>query len=291
MPSTSPSISRATDPDRYEAVVAVATAAATLAMPLVIVGAWARDLWLRPHAVPAERLTLDTDIALRVESWAHFTRLRELLLARPGFLGDPDPRHPERLRAPGGQLIDLLPFGGVEDGYREIRWPADQVAMSMLGFAEAWAGAVEVPLVDAAPAHIRVVSPAGLILLKLVAWGDRQGNPQARRKHVQDLVAMWENYVYPLHPTRLSTGEDQDLAGAEPDELLVGARLAGRDVARLAGRETSRRVAELVREHGIGKGERLLAQDIRKYAGGSYSRATRCAEALCAGIEDLNGQG
>jgi predicted nucleotidyltransferase len=60
--------------------------AIALDIPLMLVGALARDLLLElAHGIPAGRATEDIDLAVAVDSWAAYDRLKTDLIAGEGF--------------------------------------------------------------------------------------------------------------------------------------------------------------------------------------------------------------
>lgn len=76
-------------------------------------------------------------------------------------------------------MVDLVPFGGVESDGNVIRWPPDgDFVMNVVGFQEAYDNAAQVLVNDAL--MVRVVSPVGLLLLKLAAWKDRHDTQPGR---------------------------------------------------------------------------------------------------------------
>jgi predicted nucleotidyltransferase len=103
---------------------------------IFIAGAIARDLWLEfGYGISTRRATADLDFAVQCESWEHFGRLAEQLLAagfqRPAGEGQ------HRLRHPNGTLVDIVPFGEIERADHTIAWPPDQShVMSLVGFRE-----------------------------------------------------------------------------------------------------------------------------------------------------------
>src|SRR4029453_15505333 len=69
-------------------------------------------------------------------------------------------------------LLDVLPFGGVEDASHKIVWPPElSVVMNVAGYREALEGAKGVEI--ARSFVVRVASLSGLAVLKLLAWADR----------------------------------------------------------------------------------------------------------------------
>ena len=85
-----------------------------------LVGAMAREVMLR-HVFgrPPGRRTLDVDFGIAVRDWNHFEMLKSALV-QPGDF-NPYPRMVQRL-SKDGVVVDLVPFGGVEDVKQNIAW-------------------------------------------------------------------------------------------------------------------------------------------------------------------------
>jgi predicted nucleotidyltransferase len=82
-------------------------------------------------------------VALAVDSWDDFQRLREALLLSGEFTPDGPPHRLWR----GEQRLDIVPFGGVERSDRSIEWSTEGgEVMNVAGLAEAMASAVSVAL-------------------------------------------------------------------------------------------------------------------------------------------------
>jgi len=91
---------------------------------LFIVGAQARDLILQyAYDLPIHRATNDIDFGIVVETWDEFARLREALITDEGF--QPHPHQQQRLLHEEGAIIDLVPFGNLEQATGLIIWPPD----------------------------------------------------------------------------------------------------------------------------------------------------------------------
>jgi predicted nucleotidyltransferase len=204
----------------------------------MLVGATARDI-LMTHVfdVPAARATYDVDFAVAVASWEQFELLKNALASLPGFtLHDTSQQRLYYKDGPDGLSypIDLVPFGGVTSGAREIVWPPDmEVVMNVIGYEEVLAAA---EIVEFAPGlAARVASLPGLAVLKLIAWSDRgRGNP----KDAHDLLHLMSNYDAAGNEERLYGVEYALLETADHDPGLAGACLLGRDVARFVNAET-----------------------------------------------------
>lgn len=67
--------------------------------------------------------------------------------------------------------IDIVPFGGITQNNNEIAWPPEQdVVMNVMGFTEAFENALTVRISEVPNLEIKVASPAGMLILKLISW-------------------------------------------------------------------------------------------------------------------------
>jgi predicted nucleotidyltransferase len=132
-------------------------------------------------------------------------------------------------------IIDLLPFGNLEQAKGLIAWPPDfAVEMSTIGFPEAYASSIEVRLAE--DLIVKVASLAGLALLKIVAWSDRRFERDA-----QDFGLIMRNYLDAGNRDRLYTddGDCSDLLNDENfDYDKASARILGRDIRKISSEDT-----------------------------------------------------
>ncbi|MDX6612866.1 MAG: hypothetical protein QOD75_2052 [Blastocatellia bacterium] len=222
----------------------VQTAASLKLTALFIVGAQARDLILQ-HAydVPIHRKTDDIDFGIVVENWDEYTKLRNALIAREGFQQHPKKR--QRLLHGEDVIVDLVPFGALEEKAGEIAWPPDfSVVMSTIGFREAYDNSIEVRVAD--DLVVKVASLAGLALLKLVAWSDRHFERDA-----QDLGLIMRHYLDAGNQDRLYAegGDSSDLLLEDDfDYEAASARILGRDVGMLLTDESRALIEHVLSE-------------------------------------------
>jgi predicted nucleotidyltransferase len=158
---------------------------------LLLIGAAARDLLLvHAHGIDPERATEDTDVALAVDGWDDFQRLREALVRSGQFTADGPPH---RLWH-GDQRLDIVPFGGVERSDRSIEWPTEgREVMSV----------------------------------KIWAWKDRMYS--APGKDASDIWMFLRHYANAGNEDRLYAEEGEALAAHAFDLDKAGAWLLGRD--------------------------------------------------------------
>lgn len=167
-----------------------------LGIEYLVVGAMARDLVLvYGYGSTIERGTRDVDFGINVASWEDFNTLRRRLL-EVGY--HPDPKKIYKLTYEDGEglpwEIDILPFGGIADKDANISWPPNQeFVMNTLGFAEAAEYALQVKIGTDPDIIIPVASPAGVCILKLVAWLDRE--QELKKKDAADFGYLIQSYT------------------------------------------------------------------------------------------------
>jgi len=212
--------------------------AKALDIDYLVVGAMARDLVLT-HGFGAEieRGTRDVDFAINVASWDEFNALTERLLAA-AYNADKNRAH--RLYYKGGTKheweIDIVPFGGIADADNNIYWPPkQQTVMNVRGFTEAFADALQVQISEKPEIIIPVASPAGICLLKLIAWLDRETD--IRLKDTSDFLYLIKTYS--KIPEIQEALYDQDYMESQGwDETKASAMKLGNDVSGIASVDT-----------------------------------------------------
>lgn len=228
-------------------LISVTNVADNLNIPSFIVGATARDIILEyVCGAGIRRRTQDVDFGVAVESWAEYELLKKTLVETQNFRIDN--KIEQRLwRGHGIEeiKIDLVPYGGLEKPAGQIAFPPDGAfVMNTTGFKEAYEDAVTVQISKAV--KIRVVSLAGLAILKFVAYDDR---PHERQTDLQDIWFLAKNYLSATGEERLY--EDADLMNDENfDYRTVGARFLGRDIAELLTEQTRGIILKHLSEDG-----------------------------------------
>ena len=165
----------------------VITEAHKLNIQCFVVGAMARDLVLHHgFGAPIDRATRDIDFGIQVEDWASFYKLKDALI-KVGFVAVD--KVPHRMHFIGRDntewMLDVLPFGNLTDENQDLSLTPDGAArLSMLGFAEAGSNAW--PVIVDGGCTVPVASPWGMVMLKLVSWGDRAVS--IREKDAKDIA-------------------------------------------------------------------------------------------------------
>ena len=236
-----------------------------LGLELLLVGAQAKVILLENiHGLNPGRATGDIDFAFAVESWDQYNQIKQSLVATGKFRELPNEQ--QRLLYKSSLIghefiVDIIPFGGVQDAENIIAWPPEMdVVMSVSGYKEALESALVVEL--NADLNIKVVSLAGLAILKIFAWSER--GTATRNKDALDLMTLLDaNYeagnkdrVYEMLPLNV-------IDSVEYNPEKMGACLLGYDVAAIADVNTIKAIMALL----VTKKENLVLQMARSLSG------------------------
>lgn len=241
---------------------AVADAADQLGIRWVIIGATARDLvYENCFGISPRRRTSDVDLAIEVESWDDYIRLRTALMENGPF--EECGRERQRMKCrETGLPIDIVPFGGIEN-VQTISWPPDHaVRMSAHGLADAMDTAIPLVLEATPDIPVHVIHPAVLVATKLFAWSDRPD----RRKDAGDAAFMISEYERIFDNRERLFAEHADLLdGPDFDLEAAYAEMLGRDLSRLM-RPPSLQGLQQVLSREVSRGEncRLVADMARQ---------------------------
>lgn len=154
-----------------------------------VIGATARDIIMRLHDEHSGRLTNDLDIAITINDWEQYKTVEEDITKLPNFSKDPDQK--QRFRYLDMFDLDIVPFGDIMKENDKIFWPPDEeLAMSVLGFSAVNEASLKVNVDEAI--DIQIASLAGIGLLKIVAWRDRN---HKTNKDADDIAFIIQNYL------------------------------------------------------------------------------------------------
>lgn len=222
-----------------------------------VIGAVARDIILSAHDEKSGRVTSDLDIAIAITEWSKFERIEKELVQIEGFTKDSNKK--QRFKYLEIFDLDIVPFGSIMKEGDKIFWPPDEsVAMSVLGFSEVNETTHKVVIDD--HLSINVASLAGVFLLKLVAWNERNllGN-----KDADDLGFILTNYLN-VNEER-AFNENNDIYDDEDFSITTaGAKLLGRDIALILKNspENKSKFIDIIQSEIIKQGESRLVNQI-----------------------------
>jgi len=190
MTNISLDISGKIDPRIVEVLGSVGKVLTELKMSYIVVGATARDLVLHyGHGADIQRATDDVDFAIEVPDWNAYNTVKNKLTAQ----GFSETKEQHRLISSTGTYIDIIPFGSIEEKQATIAWPpTGEVIMSTLGFQEACDNSEWIKVQSKPEIAIPVVTPVGMMLLKLISWTDRAA--ASRNKDAKDIAYLLSTY-------------------------------------------------------------------------------------------------
>jgi predicted nucleotidyltransferase len=253
-----------------EPLQAVAQTANSLALRYFLAGATARDLVLENiFGRPPGKLTRDLDFGFALSDWKEFENLKAALISTGRFKPDRAIQRVLYQHSAGISIgVDLIPFGGVQDG-SVISWPPNNdFVMNVAGFREALDSAIQVQ-VDT-DLVIPVASLPGLIILKLFAWADRKHE----KRDAPDILKILADYADAGNEDRLYTDELPLLEAAGFDVPIAGARLLGKDARRIANQETVASIAKMLEDPTLKR--ELLNQLVQASPRSDESFASHC---------------
>jgi predicted nucleotidyltransferase len=271
-----------------EILEAISNIAASLNIPVFVVGAAARDIILYyGYGIEMHRATEDVDLAVMVEDWDKFAQLKEAIMGTGIFNQE---REPQRFFYKGNFPVDIVPFGQISKPKDTIEWPEfEGIEMSTLGFKESFDNSILVRLRTAPDFEIRFASLAGLAAMKLISWKDKY--PE-RNKDAKDLVFIMRNYIDAGNSERIYDGKDSDiLEGDASDYELMSARLLGRDVAAIITPESKTYIVKILNEETGEQDHYKLAVDMRQgpsYISNDFEAKLNLLEAFKKGFLDKN---
>lgn len=270
------------------AVVAIYSEIANIAnehgVELLVIGASARDIvLLHGYDIQPKLATKDIDFGVQVASWDEFDNLREGLIDTGNYREDRKIKH--RLYFQGKMPIDIIPFGALVGEDHQLSWPpGHEINMNMLGYNEAYESAIKVTLSDKPLLELKVVAPAAYVTLKLIAWSDRADKTN---KDALDIALIMRSYLDIDNAERLAD-EHADLTEHEDYTYRkAGARMLGRDIARLSTSETLEFIKVLLQTETGEQNRHKLVEDMSrgKYAY-DFDECLELLESLYLGINE-----
>lgn len=267
----------------YVLYAAVAEAADKQGIQWMVTGAAGRVLLLEMvYGLPRGKATEDVDFAVMVESWDHYQAIVDQICEDSRFVRDA--RQRQRILGPEDTYLDLIPFGGVETADQFIHWPPERdFSMNVLGFRDACADAVLVTVNDNLP--VPVVSPAGLVLLKIIAWKDRHHSHPGR--DAGDIAYVLRHYNRIETEQKLFDDHYDAVEEAGYDIDFAAARVLGRRIGSLASPRTHEQLLSILgNEIQIGMDSDLVSDIAEWLPGYELERVLQVLEQLQTGLND-----
>ncbi|PCJ01112.1 MAG: hypothetical protein COB15_01370 [Flavobacteriales bacterium] len=197
-----------------------------------LIGANARDVQMYKAGVKPNRGTADIDFAVMLPDINTYHEIRTDLKAN-GF-EDAHGDMPWRLyHKTTNTVVDLLPYGELAQK-NTVVFTERNVELSVVGMYEV---GVDAELFEHPEGYVIPVSPAhGIVILKLISWGEQPG----RTKDLADIKALldsaWELYQDEFYA---ENSPYADLFDVDPfDTQLAAARVMGRKMQAILNRNT-----------------------------------------------------
>lgn len=131
---------------------------------------------------------------------------------------------------------------------------------------------------------VKMVSLAGLALLKLVSWDD---NPERRSKDAPDLFLIMQHYLDAGNLDRLFDKGSDIIKEDNYDYELASARFLGRDIVNISSPATKAKLIEILeREAKSNQGHKIALNVLQSdfYRSESYERAVEYFNSLLKGL-------
>jgi predicted nucleotidyltransferase len=239
-----------------EVLESVSNIANEMKMEYFVVGATARDIiFTYVYSIATGLATKDIDLGVCLATWDAYDAFVERLCSEKEFTPT-DVKHKFLYK---GFPVDMIPFGGIANADKLIKWPEEKDReMNLTGFEEAYQDAIIIQLRDDPLLEIPVVSPRGYAILKLISWNDRKDQT---KKDAQDLLLVIKNYAYLGNDERIY--EIEEIFDQEDFDYIEGsATLLGYDIATIANEKTLRKVIEILEADISGTTDYRLVQDM-----------------------------
>lgn len=187
-----------------------------------LIGAFARDMWMdHIEHLPLRRTTRDIDFSLYINEIRDFYAIKEYLSVEEGFQHQDEPH---RMVAPDQTIVDLLPFGGVEDSgsvYLDGKSPVD---ISVFGNLQVLTHAATV---ETENSEFKICTLPGLCIMKLISGHEKSDR---LAKDLADFYYILENY-FEIAGDTIYDVEYEDLIDDDFSPSLASAKLLGRQIS------------------------------------------------------------
>ena len=230
-----------------------------LGAEVYVVGAAARDIALRLMGVTdTPRRTMDLDVAVLLQDWRQYERLKGILLQNHFEKA----REKQRFYYLGkdGRIrfeVDIVPFGAIAEDDK-VAWPPEgSPVMSVRCFSEVMSHADRVSVGD--EFSFRIASLSGQFLLKLDTWSDRHFNT---RKDASDMVFILKNVYVAYALTRDGLPQEVDVEATTFDVAVAGAEWIAADLRTILSHRNRQYYAAMLQEEVDKEDESPLLNDL-----------------------------
>lgn len=186
-----------------------------------LIGAFARDMWMNHlEDLPIRRTTNDVDFSVYVHNYQDFANLKQYLVDIEEFTRDDEPY---RLFSKSGTMIDLIPFGGIEQNNQVYLDGTPPMALSVFGNQEVFNHAQSLEIEGNS---FKICTLPGLCILKLISGHEKADRVE---KDMGDFYYILENY-FEIAGDTIYEDEFEDLIDEEFDPLISSIKMLGRQM-------------------------------------------------------------
>jgi len=250
-----------------------------LNIPILVVGAFARDIIFAKHKQTVGRKTIDLDLAISVGTKEDFSAMCQYLIAK-GTYKETRLAHRLIYNGLGADLeVDLVPFGKIENPPGSIQWP-DDFRMNLLGFEEALANANPVKFGNEPELILSVLSLPAFVILKLIAWDDRKDRS---KKDAMDLRSVLK-WAADLNGFHVSEEAQQFFTDQEVDLDILAAWDLGADIRKITKTKTEKCLHRILKDETDATDQSRLIQAMGAREG-EDGKLIDCLKALLDGMQ------
>ncbi len=273
---------------QVEALIDIVQMTSELGCSFFIVGATARDIVFSAlFDIQTIRATRDIDLAIRVARWEDYQGLQKRMISTDRY--KPDKSQKQRLIHCNGTIIDLIPFGSLENPAGTISWPPEHdVVMRTSGIEDAFRSNLGVIVSHDPYIEVKVCTIAGLAMMKLLSWHD---NYPLRTKDAEDVMFFMKNYIELGNETRIWDGDSDIMKDGNYDHDHASARLLGRDMRVIMNEGTRALVSTIVERETNLDSELRLVTDVARARLGGAQEVLSLLTAMKKGMEEAKGIG
>jgi len=231
------------------------------AVPWILVGATARVVLLEKiYGWPKGIATEDTDFAVQVKNWDHYGSLCSRLENDETL--NPLQHPTKRFVTTSNLLFDLLPYGGVETGVKQVYWPPhNEQLMTVRGFECAHEDAIQVRVNN--KLNVLVISPRALCALKLFAWEERHAQHPGR--DAKDLAYLFQNVENLYSAELLHTQYQDSVEAADYDIVLAALYQFGKSVIELLDSDDNKFLTDFLINEASQEDDSKLVRELHQY--------------------------
>lgn len=187
-----------------------------------LIGAFVREVWTdHVTGLPVKRATNDLDFAFYINNLDQYDNLKAYLVEKEKFTLSAEPY---RILSPDRRIVDLIPFGAIENNSEVELNGAKPFKLSVFGTREVTENAQIVE------GNFKVITLPGLCVMKLISWNENPG----RQKDIEDFYYILLNYSN-IVEDNLFLDENLSFLEKYDDMRIVGAKILGKEMHQIIG--------------------------------------------------------